>query len=372
MEEKPAGTEGQVAIQPPTEQPETELSTLSLVDKLKTHKFKILGGVLGIFVLAGAVFGAYKLGTRQVQPSPQPSPTPAAVATPTADPTANWQTYTNTKYGYSIKYPSELESKDVDPSTVLGPTGVTAHNFIVWGPTQRPQTEFYDGLSVILGVVTNPEELPLRDFADQASQPTVGERESFEEIQIGDLRGFKAVGVGLGRFTHIFLPYKTADKVIKFTVIWGGEKEEEYRENFNLMLSTFRFLEEEEWQTYTDDVYRYSFEYPPDFLITDYSATERRNIKLSKDNYEVMVRAGKQKENPYFLDQESVGETQMGGLTARLFKFPNGFCEVGTCTSPFVAVVAYKGDYRYVMEFYQTTEITGVYQQILSSFRFLD
>lgn len=31
-------------------------------EKLKLHKWKILGGVLGIFVLAGAVFGAYKLG----------------------------------------------------------------------------------------------------------------------------------------------------------------------------------------------------------------------------------------------------------------------------------------------------------------------
>lgn len=59
------------------EQPKT-----GLLEKLNVHKFKILGGVLGVFVLAGAVFGAYKFGQKQVQPGFQPTPTPAAVATP--------------------------------------------------------------------------------------------------------------------------------------------------------------------------------------------------------------------------------------------------------------------------------------------------
>lgn len=37
--------------------------------------------------------------TAAVYPIPSP--------TPTSDPTANWQTYTNTKYGYAVKYPSD-------------------------------------------------------------------------------------------------------------------------------------------------------------------------------------------------------------------------------------------------------------------------
>lgn len=44
-----------------------------MIDKLKIHKFKILGGILGILFLAGAAFGAYKLGQEQIQPGPQPS-----------------------------------------------------------------------------------------------------------------------------------------------------------------------------------------------------------------------------------------------------------------------------------------------------------
>lgn len=45
------------------EQPKTDF-----FDKIRPHKFKILGGILGIFVLAGAVFGACRLRQRQILP----------------------------------------------------------------------------------------------------------------------------------------------------------------------------------------------------------------------------------------------------------------------------------------------------------------
>ena len=232
--------------QKPVETAEVAAEIESVEEKPVKSWFKIvLFSILGIILAAGLVFAGYKLAQlKQVKPGPQPTPTPVVVATPTPDPTANWKTYTNTKYGYSIKYPPEMESKKLEPSAAFGPIGLTAHNFIVWGPTQKPETEFYDGLAVTLGMMTNPEELSLREFADQRSQPVeIGERESFEEIQVGNLKGFKAVGVGLGRFTHIFLPYKTADKVVQIIATWGGEKKKEYQDTFNLMLSTFKFLE---------------------------------------------------------------------------------------------------------------------------------
>lgn len=43
----------------------------------------------------------------------QPSPSPTA----TADPTADWKTYTNTKFGYSIKYPAALTIKEYATET---------------------------------------------------------------------------------------------------------------------------------------------------------------------------------------------------------------------------------------------------------------
>lgn len=56
---------------------------VSFFDKIKPHKFKILGAVLGVFVFAGAVFGAYKLGQKQVRIGPQPTSTPGLVVTTT-------------------------------------------------------------------------------------------------------------------------------------------------------------------------------------------------------------------------------------------------------------------------------------------------
>ena len=60
--------------------------------KLLCEKFKILLGVLGVLVFAGAVFGAYKVGQRSIYPArPElsrgkpvegPTPTPVAVAPP--------------------------------------------------------------------------------------------------------------------------------------------------------------------------------------------------------------------------------------------------------------------------------------------------
>lgn len=56
------------------EETTNEKSKRSFLERLKIHKFKILGGILGVFIFAGAVFGAYKLGQRQIQLIPKSTP----------------------------------------------------------------------------------------------------------------------------------------------------------------------------------------------------------------------------------------------------------------------------------------------------------
>ena len=57
----------------------------------------------------------------------QPSPTASATVTPSADPTSTWQTYTNTAFGFSFKYPPGWTiKKDVnDVSAYMQASDVT-------------------------------------------------------------------------------------------------------------------------------------------------------------------------------------------------------------------------------------------------------
>ncbi|MEK7517821.1 MAG: PsbP-related protein [Patescibacteria group bacterium] len=81
---------------------------------------KLIPIILGIGAVVIIAIGAYTLGTKQSQPvvqnsvqaTPIPSPTPV-------DETANWKTYTNTKYGFSLKYPNDWFSNNCEGNEVL-------------------------------------------------------------------------------------------------------------------------------------------------------------------------------------------------------------------------------------------------------------
>ena len=84
----------------------------SLFKSFKTPKVNLKLILISLVVLALASTAGYfylqnqKLKSQiSATPTPLGSPEPSAEA---ADPTADWKTYTNTKYGFSFKYPSEL------------------------------------------------------------------------------------------------------------------------------------------------------------------------------------------------------------------------------------------------------------------------
>jgi len=240
MEEKPASVEETIET-PAIEQSPTKPPTPSFQEKLKANKFRILAGVLGILVFAGAVFGAYKLGQRQAQPAAQPTPTPEVVATPTPDLTADWKTYTNTKYGYSIKYPQGVIVEDDKEQ-----------NLVIF---EFPKEEdWIAGFSV--WYYSNLENLDPQSFyqklydeekaASEEGLPPPPEPLESKGVNVGNLRGFQVRILAYEAYERITYLGKD-DKMV--AIRFADENpndplQKEHLDTFNLMLSTFRFLEE--------------------------------------------------------------------------------------------------------------------------------
>lgn len=108
----------------------------------------ILAGILVIAAIAGGAYylqskeGSLHFGTQKGGITP--SPTPAASPTSTgADETANWKTYTNTKYSFSLKYPqnfSEESQGKESPAALQLSDGQRSISFIIFTPKTSIQT----------------------------------------------------------------------------------------------------------------------------------------------------------------------------------------------------------------------------------------
>ena len=91
-----------------------------------------------IILLIAGVVGGYLIGSGKLNlPQKQVTQT----ETSKVDEIANWKTYTNTKYGYSIKYPNDWDYVDTDDPTKL-PTGTTIYSRGYY-PERYPNVIFF-------------------------------------------------------------------------------------------------------------------------------------------------------------------------------------------------------------------------------------
>ena len=93
--------------------------------------------LIAVLVLA-AIGGAYYLGTQKSQAPVAISPSPVAQATPTPNAsqapngdleTANWKTYTDSKYNYSINYPPDWKTETMEYGVYLGKASVGGYAY---------------------------------------------------------------------------------------------------------------------------------------------------------------------------------------------------------------------------------------------------
>jgi len=236
------------------EQPET-----GLFDKIKIHKWKILTGVFGIFVFAGAVFGAYKLGQRQVQPAAQPTPTPEVVATPTPDPTANWKTYRSKDLNFELRYPSHYTPKEVISEANQGTVSfyvddLCNQNYLNLYVNYNNQISIREKLVSSEPIEVNfiQTNLNINELPNNDHCLVIGKAE------IGDC-------------LRASVSFKSDGDDWQIGAIVRADNLDSDLDTFNLMLSTFRFLEEgmKDWKIYAGIKYGFEIKHPSDWVVRE-------------------------------------------------------------------------------------------------------
>jgi len=180
----------------------------------------ISGGFLLLVIVGAAGFLLGKSLSQSKTPSlplisqvsPSPTPTPEnPISTPTPDPTANWKTYVNNKYNYSIKYPEDW---------ILQPDKQTPEEIVNFTKDLNSLT-IYSG-SAIPGIP--PESTP-----SQVKSIVIANQNVIKEA-----------------YNNLFVLLKFPENlpVNQISIRYkNGITSAEYEDLFDLILSTFKFLE---------------------------------------------------------------------------------------------------------------------------------
>lgn len=219
----------------------------------------LLLSIFGAALVAGVVFTGYilkqkgiRLGLVKPTPTPEATPTleitPLATPQPEADETADWETYTNTKYGYQFKHPQgwiftpKVIGDETKPLYVIRES-VESNNiddYIVSVKTWNNPDE-----RSLLGWIqfmrdSNAFALPAEDVEPVANY-TIGGEPAFriwsDPLSKGKKPGkcFQACPVLSVYFTH-------GDKAYVAEHVYMREVDEASQKIFTLLLSTLRFL----------------------------------------------------------------------------------------------------------------------------------
>lgn len=139
--------------------------------------------VVGVLLAGSIAYAGYQYSQKQTPSVAQPTPTPVVVATPTPDLTANWKTYTDTKYGYSIKYPQGWYTYD----------GVVA-DYDLRSGENKTLSRSREHLTIQTVVWDNPSKLSTEVYISQLdSGPDAPRVVATEKVTVGGVVGIKRI-----------------------------------------------------------------------------------------------------------------------------------------------------------------------------------
>ena len=190
---------------------------------------------LAVFIL-GFYFGTRKLNHSEL-PAPTISPTPAA----SVDPTANWKTYINARYNYSIKYPSDWKIIN----NLNGSISINSSDF-QQNEKNFTEIEAKTGASLIIyePIEGNPSLLEQTKGQIIKGNDLIEDKinTDIEEITVDGQKGilYTLHAVNSPSLKEFHAMFIKNGKVYSSTLTYFSEK---YKDVYKKILSTFKFTE---------------------------------------------------------------------------------------------------------------------------------
>lgn len=185
--------------------------------------------VLILLIITVVGVGGYLIYQNQNKSTLQQTTQPL----PTIDETANWQVYTNTKFGYSLKYPPSLY---IDSEKDTGPGFRLTKNKDVQDPTERIK-------QLELGVIVQENSTLEKQIASTklGSPPDPGTK--IEQIQVNGKNALRIENIiGGNPFGNISTLIENNGNVFSLT-LFAPKIDQELKDMYYKMLSTFKFTQ---------------------------------------------------------------------------------------------------------------------------------
>ncbi len=148
-----------------------------------------------------------------------------------------WTAYSNKDYGLSFSYPTEWDLSINTNNMFEAGDLVTAS---IVGPTQKPQSEFYDGASFTVAIPTSTSG-SLDEWLNQKGFTATKNFEINKNVSLGGQPAVRAYGCGLGCFNYIFTKYK--GNIYGIVQVSNGGKKLEYDQSLSKIVNSFKFLD---------------------------------------------------------------------------------------------------------------------------------